>query len=254
MDKGVAFPTCVSVNECVCHNSPLPSEPQEPIKEGDVVKVDLGVHIDGYVAVVAHTVVAGACVRLSAPLTHLHLIWSSFSPLTSISLRPRPDGGGAHRGPDGGRVHGGHHGGRGGGQAHQAGQHQHAGGWVDYGGWCWNGSNIHILILPWRCISPVCPFHGSVQVTEAIGKVAAAYGVNAMQGTLMHQMKRSVRLRFVLGTIFVVSGCIFICTCMCGWVLCTLGGHTTVAVTAGLRKATAAPFGGRRRRPHERRL
>ena len=41
-----------------------------------------------------------------------------------------------------------------------------------------------------------------VQVTEAIGKVAAAYGVNAMQGTLMHQMKRSVRLRFVLGTSF----------------------------------------------------
>lgn len=66
MDKGVAFPTCVSVNECVCHNSPLPSEPQEPIKEGDVVKVDLGVHIDGYVAVVAHTVVAGACVSLSS--------------------------------------------------------------------------------------------------------------------------------------------------------------------------------------------
>ena len=28
IDKGVAFPTCVSVNECVCHNSPLASEPQ----------------------------------------------------------------------------------------------------------------------------------------------------------------------------------------------------------------------------------
>lgn len=61
IEKGVAFPTCVSVNECVCHNSPLISEAQEDIKEGDIVKVDLGVHIDGYIAVVAHTVVAGTC-------------------------------------------------------------------------------------------------------------------------------------------------------------------------------------------------
>lgn len=28
------------------------------------------------------------------------------------------------------------------------------------------------------------------QVTDAVAKVAEAYGVNAMQGTLMHQMKR----------------------------------------------------------------
>lgn len=59
IEKGVAFPTCVSVNECVCHNSPLNSEAQEPLKEGDLVKVDLGVHIDGFVAVAAHTVRAG---------------------------------------------------------------------------------------------------------------------------------------------------------------------------------------------------
>jgi methionine aminopeptidase len=30
IEKGVAFPTCVSVNECVCHNSPLNSEAQVP--------------------------------------------------------------------------------------------------------------------------------------------------------------------------------------------------------------------------------
>ena len=37
--QGVAFPTCVSVNECVCHNSPLESDAQPPLAEGDVVKV-----------------------------------------------------------------------------------------------------------------------------------------------------------------------------------------------------------------------
>ena len=30
---------------------------QEPLKAGDIVKLDLGCHIDGYMAVVAHTLV-----------------------------------------------------------------------------------------------------------------------------------------------------------------------------------------------------
>mmetsp|Transcript_25149 Transcript_25149/g.40212 ORF Transcript_25149/g.40212 Transcript_25149/m.40212 type:complete len:396 (-) Transcript_25149:65-1252(-) len=60
IEKGIAFPTCVSVNECVCHYTPLATEKDIPIlKEGDVVKVDLGVHIDGYPVVAAHTFVVG---------------------------------------------------------------------------------------------------------------------------------------------------------------------------------------------------
>lgn len=38
LEKGVAFPTCVSVNECVGHFSPLKSE-SRVLAEGDVVKV-----------------------------------------------------------------------------------------------------------------------------------------------------------------------------------------------------------------------
>jgi len=60
LKKGIAFPTCVSVNNCICHFSPLVSEPDCILKEGDVAKVDLGAHIDGFIAVVAHTVVVGA--------------------------------------------------------------------------------------------------------------------------------------------------------------------------------------------------
>jgi len=59
MEKGVAFPTCVSLNECVGHNSPLKSDTRV-LADGDVVKVDLGVHLDGHIALVAHTVVLGA--------------------------------------------------------------------------------------------------------------------------------------------------------------------------------------------------
>ncbi|GFS94189.1 proliferation-associated protein 2G4 [Trichonephila clavipes] len=58
--KGIAFPTCVSVNNCICHFSPLKSGPDSLLADGDMVKLDLGVHIDGFVAVVAHTVVVGA--------------------------------------------------------------------------------------------------------------------------------------------------------------------------------------------------
>jgi curved DNA binding protein len=61
--KGVAFPTSISLNE-ICGNYSATSEDTgdqheyKVISEGDVVKVDLGVHINGFAAVVAHTVVA----------------------------------------------------------------------------------------------------------------------------------------------------------------------------------------------------
>jgi curved DNA binding protein len=58
--KGIAFPTCLSVNNYICHFSPLVSDPDIILKDNDVVKIDLGCHIDGYVAVVAHTIVVGA--------------------------------------------------------------------------------------------------------------------------------------------------------------------------------------------------
>lgn len=60
LQKGIAFPTCMSVNNVICHYSPLVSEPDTILAEGDMVKIDLGAHIDGFIAVVAHTVVIGA--------------------------------------------------------------------------------------------------------------------------------------------------------------------------------------------------
>lgn len=59
LKKGIAFPTCISVNHIVCHFSPLLSESDVTISDGDMVKIDLGVHIDGYIAVVGHTIVVG---------------------------------------------------------------------------------------------------------------------------------------------------------------------------------------------------
>jgi len=57
IERGVAFPVCVSINEIVCNHSPLSSEELPPLKAGDTVKIDLGCHIDGYISVAAHTIV-----------------------------------------------------------------------------------------------------------------------------------------------------------------------------------------------------
>lgn len=58
MEKGVAFPVCLSLNDICGHFSPLKGE-SVSLSEGDLVKVDLGVHIDGYPVVLAHSKVIG---------------------------------------------------------------------------------------------------------------------------------------------------------------------------------------------------
>uniref|UniRef100_A0A8C2HV60 Proliferation-associated 2G4, b n=2 Tax=Cyprinus carpio TaxID=7962 RepID=A0A8C2HV60_CYPCA len=65
--KGIAFPTCVSVNNCVCHFSPLKSDPDYTLKDGDLVKIDLGVHVDGFISNIANSFVVGA--SKDAPVT-----------------------------------------------------------------------------------------------------------------------------------------------------------------------------------------
>uniref|UniRef100_H9H0V5 Proliferation-associated protein 2G4 n=1 Tax=Meleagris gallopavo TaxID=9103 RepID=H9H0V5_MELGA len=60
MKKGIAFPTSISVNNCVCHFSPLKSDQDYILKDGDLVKIDLGVHVDGFIANVAHSFVIDA--------------------------------------------------------------------------------------------------------------------------------------------------------------------------------------------------
>jgi len=57
IDKGVAFPTCISVNHIAGHLSPLRDD-ASALAEGDLVKIDFSVHIDGYVNSVANTTIA----------------------------------------------------------------------------------------------------------------------------------------------------------------------------------------------------
>ena len=58
LERGIAFPTCISVNEIAGHFSPCP-EDSIKLKNEDLVKIELGAHMDGYSANAAHTIVIG---------------------------------------------------------------------------------------------------------------------------------------------------------------------------------------------------
>ena len=65
LEKGVSMPCCVNINNAHSYYSSSELDSLR-LKEGDIVKVELGVHIDGYVAECAKTVV------VHAPCNHDH--------------------------------------------------------------------------------------------------------------------------------------------------------------------------------------
>lgn len=52
--KGIAFPTCISINNMVGFHLPPKNI---KLQDGDIVKIELGVHIDGFPACVCYTVI-----------------------------------------------------------------------------------------------------------------------------------------------------------------------------------------------------
>jgi len=54
-DAGIAFPCNVSLNDVAAHYTPFAKDELE-LKETDLVTIDLGTHIDGYIADTAYTV------------------------------------------------------------------------------------------------------------------------------------------------------------------------------------------------------
>ena len=56
---GLAFPVNISVNEIAAHFTPRHDDKSLLFKKGDVVKLDVGTHVDGYIADTALTVEVG---------------------------------------------------------------------------------------------------------------------------------------------------------------------------------------------------
>lgn len=90
LKRGIAFPTCVSINNVICHYSPLKDDEME-LKDGDMVKVDLGVHIDGFISTVAQTVVVGASASNKVTGKKADAIWAAYNAMemTLRMLRPK---------------------------------------------------------------------------------------------------------------------------------------------------------------------
>ena len=53
---GLAFPVNISINEIAAHFSPKHDDKTLSLKKGDVVKLDIGTHFEGYIADTAVTV------------------------------------------------------------------------------------------------------------------------------------------------------------------------------------------------------
>jgi len=67
--KGIAFPCTLSINNVICHFTPLPTDPgaTQTLEDGDVVKILIGAHIDGYASIIGETVIVGA--STASPVT-----------------------------------------------------------------------------------------------------------------------------------------------------------------------------------------
>lgn len=76
MEKGVAFPTCVSVNDVIGHFSPLKGE-SKVLKAGDVAKIDMACHFDGFIAAAAHTIIVGGDVLEDKRADVIHAAWKA---------------------------------------------------------------------------------------------------------------------------------------------------------------------------------
>jgi methionyl aminopeptidase len=66
----VAFPCNVSVNQIAAHYSP-PANDDTLVGEDDLVKVDIGAHLDGYIADTAFTVATGTKVEMVQAVEHV---------------------------------------------------------------------------------------------------------------------------------------------------------------------------------------
>lgn len=90
-DKSIGFPTTISLNNCVCHNSPSASdENTQAIALGDVVHYDLGVQVDGYCAQVAHTIQVTEDGELGSDEKAARVITATYNIMRTAMRKMRP--------------------------------------------------------------------------------------------------------------------------------------------------------------------
>jgi curved DNA binding protein len=58
LERGISMPCCISVNEIAGHYSPCPDDSTK-LKTEDLVKIEVGAHIDGFAANAGHSIIVG---------------------------------------------------------------------------------------------------------------------------------------------------------------------------------------------------
>lgn len=89
IERGIAFPTTVSVNRVIQNFSPSASK-DYILCDGDVVKIEVTAHIDGYIASAAHTTVAARRVALAIHDRRADVICAAFHANMVASRMIRP--------------------------------------------------------------------------------------------------------------------------------------------------------------------
>lgn len=82
LERGIAFPCCISVNEVCGHYSPCADESTKLATE-DLVKIELGAHIDGYTANLAQTIIIGGKAKDKKAAVTL-AAWDAYTAATKV--------------------------------------------------------------------------------------------------------------------------------------------------------------------------
>lgn len=90
--RGIAYPCTVSVNNVLCNHSPAQESHAVTLKSGDVVKVHLGAHVDGYPVNAARTIIIPypADVEVAAPATVCNTVEAARVALLAVIHMLRP--------------------------------------------------------------------------------------------------------------------------------------------------------------------
>jgi curved DNA binding protein len=91
VEKGIAFPTTLSNGSCVAYQSAAADEGADAVLiEDELVRIDLGVQIDGYVSVVAHTIQVTADGAVKADSREGQILAAAHQVLATASRQLHP--------------------------------------------------------------------------------------------------------------------------------------------------------------------
>jgi methionyl aminopeptidase len=71
INDGIAFPVGLCINHCVAHYTPFPNDPNIILQNGDLLKIDFGVHINGEITDSAFTLPIGPIAQKFNELIHI---------------------------------------------------------------------------------------------------------------------------------------------------------------------------------------